>query len=237
MSSDNHTPQFTPLDLSKWRKVPWTLIAAGAIGAIGGAAMSGNTVKAFRFFLAAGFHVILSLAWAGGSSIMFDASWVPCPSRGNQSMACLLCPAFVDPLPARGLSRAQNLSVAGTRGTRWSQYTLSAPSFPCSPRRAITLRRRPLFAVWWFFSNRLRYWSLQQDQTGSASCTGQMRVYSCLGIVCFALSLTLAPDNNLGLRVRAGTSVHPAIMHLHGTLLAAVLKRAASLSQKGKIDD
>ncbi len=28
-----------------------------------------------------------------------------------------------------------------------------------------------LFAVWWLYSNRLRYWSLRQDETGSAHCT------------------------------------------------------------------
>jgi hypothetical protein len=48
------------------------------------------------------------------------------------------------------------------------------------------------FGVWWLFSNRLRHWSLQQDNTGAAHCTRRMRFWSCVGIIKFALTLTLA---------------------------------------------
>jgi hypothetical protein len=49
-----------------------------------------------------------------------------------------------------------------------------------------------LFAIWWLYSNRLRYWSLRQDETGSAACTGKMRFLACSGVVLFAITLTLA---------------------------------------------
>ena len=49
-----------------------------------------------------------------------------------------------------------------------------------------------LFGIWWLFSNRLRYWSLRQDETGSVECTQQDAVFSASGIVLFALTLTLA---------------------------------------------
>ena len=48
------------------------------------------------------------------------------------------------------------------------------------------------FLVWWLLTNRLRYWSLKQDQTGEAKATYRMRFYSCIGVVLFALSLTFA---------------------------------------------
>ena len=48
------------------------------------------------------------------------------------------------------------------------------------------------FGIWFVLSNRLRYWSLQQDQTGAAACTYKMRFYSFWGIFAFALTLTLA---------------------------------------------
>jgi len=49
-----------------------------------------------------------------------------------------------------------------------------------------------ILGIWWFYSNRLRHWSLAQDQSGSAHCTHRMRFYSASGIVLFALTLTLA---------------------------------------------
>jgi hypothetical protein len=49
-----------------------------------------------------------------------------------------------------------------------------------------------MFAIWYLWSNRLRFWSLKQDETGSAECTHRMRFFSCTGIVLFALTVTLA---------------------------------------------
>ena len=46
--------------------------------------------------------------------------------------------------------------------------------------------------MWWFFSNRLRHWSLQQDKTGAAALHAPDAVLFRLGIVLFALTLTLA---------------------------------------------
>jgi hypothetical protein len=48
------------------------------------------------------------------------------------------------------------------------------------------------FGTWWLYSNRLRYWSLKQDETGSAHCTVMMRRYAASGVIVFALTLTLA---------------------------------------------
>jgi hypothetical protein len=48
------------------------------------------------------------------------------------------------------------------------------------------------FVIWWFFTSRLRYWSLRQDETGDALPTYRMRFYSGLGVVFFAVTLTMA---------------------------------------------
>ncbi|MGH7969722.1 MAG: hypothetical protein ACREIC_13440, partial [Limisphaerales bacterium] len=40
-------------------------------------------------------------------------------------------------------------------------------------------------------ANRLRFWSLKQDDDGSAHCTYRMRVHSAWGIVAYAFTLTL----------------------------------------------
>lgn len=40
-----------------------------------------------------------------------------------------------------------------------------------------------VLCFWIFFSQRLRFWSLRQDETGSAECTYKMRLLSYLGVV------------------------------------------------------
>jgi hypothetical protein len=47
------------------------------------------------------------------------------------------------------------------------------------------------FAVWGILAHRLRYWSLQQDQTGAAEPTHRMRFYSGIGIFLYGITLTL----------------------------------------------
>ena len=49
-----------------------------------------------------------------------------------------------------------------------------------------------MFGIWWLYSSRLRYWSLKQDETGSAECTYKMRYYSASGVVLFAVTVTMA---------------------------------------------
>jgi len=195
MSSDNHSQQFAPLDLSKWRNVPMILIVVGAIGAIAGTALSENHLKQFAFSWLLAFMFYLSLALGGWFLVMvhhlFDASWSVPIRRVTEAMACLLCPtllilflpvAFLAPKIYPWLQVMEQLHPNHAISAKYPLFT--TPGFYVSA--AI------LFAVWWIFSRRLRYWSLQQDQTGSAECTYKMRFYSCLGIVFFALSLTLA---------------------------------------------
>ena len=195
MSSDNHTPQFPPLDLSKWRNVPWILIALGALGAVGGTALSGDALKQFAFSWLLAFMFYLSLALGGWFLVMmhhlFDASWSVPVRRVIEAMACLLCPtllilflpvAFLAPKIYPWLEPAEQMHPGHALISKYPLFT--APGY--------YIAAAALFAIWWLFSSRLRYWSLQQDQTGSAQCTGKMRFYSALGIVLFALTVTLA---------------------------------------------
>jgi hypothetical protein len=48
------------------------------------------------------------------------------------------------------------------------------------------------FAIWWLLSSRLRSLSLEQDETGAAKCTRQMRFHAGWGIVAFGLILTFS---------------------------------------------
>jgi len=48
------------------------------------------------------------------------------------------------------------------------------------------------FVVWWWLTRSLRHWSLVQDKTGAALPTYKMRTLSGIGIILYALTLTLA---------------------------------------------
>jgi len=195
MSSDNDSKQFAPLDISKWRNVPLILIVIGAIGAFGGTALSATPWKQLGFSWLLAFMFCLSLAAGGWFLVMvhhlFDASWSVPIRRVTEALACLLCPtllilflpvAFLAPKIYPWLQVTEQMHPDHAISSKYPLFT--TPGY--------YIAAAAIFAVWWFFSSRLRYWSLQQDQTGAAKCTGKMRVYSCLGIVFFALSLTLA---------------------------------------------
>jgi hypothetical protein len=47
------------------------------------------------------------------------------------------------------------------------------------------------FLIWWFLTRRLRYWSLEQDKTGAAICTHNMRFLAGVGVLLYAVTLTL----------------------------------------------
>jgi hypothetical protein len=195
MSSDQHTPQFAALDLSKWRNVPLILIIIGAIGAIGGVAISDDHLKQFAFSWLLAFMFFLSLALGGWFLVMVhhlvDASWSVPIRRVTEALACLLAPTMLILfLPLAFLARQIYPWMQSEEQMHPTHAVIS--KYPLFTTPGYYIGAAVLFAVWWLFSNRLRFWSLQQDQTGSAQCTLKMRIYSYLGIVCFALSLTLA---------------------------------------------
>src|SRR4051812_23628537 len=77
MDSHHHSPSVPPLDLSKWRNLPWILIAAGGLGVIGGGALLGKVQFGYCWLVA--FMFFLSLALGSFFLVlahhMFDASW------------------------------------------------------------------------------------------------------------------------------------------------------------------
>jgi hypothetical protein len=195
MSSDQHTPQSAPLDLSKWSNVPWILIVVGFIGALGGAGLSGNFLQQFGFSWLLALMFFLSLALGGWFLVMVhhlvDASWSVPIRRVTEAMACLLAPPLLLLfLPVAFLAPKIYPWLQSVEQTHPNHAIVS--KYPLFTTPGYYIAAAVLFAVWWFFSNRLRYWSLEQDKTGSPLCTYKMRFFSCLGIVFFALSVTLA---------------------------------------------
>jgi hypothetical protein len=179
-----------PLDLSKWRNVPMLLMVIGGSLALIGAVFF---TKQFAYAWLLAFMFFLSLCLGSLFLILahhlFDAGWSVAIRRFCEHIASLLFPwMFFLFLPIAFLAKSiypwmsENPKLDHALAAK--QPLFSMPMFYISALFC--------FAVWFLLSNRLRYWSLQQDKTGEAKPTYRMRFYSGFGIFLFAITLTLA---------------------------------------------
>jgi hypothetical protein len=181
------------LDLSKWRSLPMQLIVVGGIGAVIGLVVGGAKQFAFSWLLA--YMFCLSIAIGAWFLVMvhhlFDASWSVPTRRYCEHLACLLgfplAPLFI---PVALL--AKQLYPWLRAGEQASPTHSLHSKYPLFTAPGYYISAAVMLAIWWLYSNRLRYWSLRQDETGSAECTHKMRFYSASGVVLFALTVTLA---------------------------------------------
>ncbi len=181
-----------PLDIARWRIVPKILMAFGAVLCLLGLALghAGREhfgyawLLAFMFFLSFGLGALFLVIMHH----LFDASWSVPIRRFCEHMAALLFPWM--------LLLFLPLVPLATTGYRWmtvdpgTDHALHAklPLFTIPGFFAVSAF---CFLIWWWLSNRLLYWSLKQDQTGAAQATYRMRFYSGIGVVLFAITLTL----------------------------------------------
>jgi hypothetical protein len=190
-----HKPanQQTPLDLSKWRNVPGILMGVGFVLALIGFFV-GHDHREFGYAWLLAFMFFLSLCLGALFLViahhLFDAGWSVPIRRFCEHIASLLFPwmalLFI-PIAFLAKTMFPWMTVANPHTDR----ALSA-KFPLFTETGFYVVAVVLFLVWWLLSNRLRYWSVKQDETGAALPTYRMRFYSCIGIILFALSLTLA---------------------------------------------
>ncbi len=197
MSSPTDDLHSEPLDLSRWRPLPLVLMAVGGLVAAFGAIhdyrqFSYSWLLAFMFFLSLGLGGLIMVILHH----LFDAAWSVPTRRFCEHLACLLPWMAVLFIPIA-------LNVAFAHGDNnlypWikmikagqSDHSLASkqPLFTIPSFFVVALLN---FGVWTVLSRGLRYWSLKQDETGAAECTIKMRRYSAVGVVLFALTLTLA---------------------------------------------
>jgi len=185
----NHSSSNAP-DLSKWRNVPLILLIAG-----GALALLGAAVKPVEFAYAwlLSFMFFLSLCLGALFLVMvhhlFDAGWSVPIRRFCEHIAAMLFPwmalLFIPiALTAKTIFKWMSVSPHLDHSLAAKQPLFSVPMFYAVSAFC--------FLVWWLLSNRLRHWSLEQDKTGAARATYRMRFYSCIGIVLYAITLTLA---------------------------------------------
>ena len=184
------TPANAPLDLSRWRSVPLRLTVVGGIVSLLGAIFFREHF-AYAWLLSFMFFLSLSLGalFLVMAHHLFDAGWSVAIRRFCEHIASLLFPTlallFIPiALLARTIYPWMNRSPETDHAIAAKLPLFTAPMFYVTAAAC--------FLIWWLLSNRLRYWSLQQDKTGDAKPTYRMRFYSGFGIILFALTLTLA---------------------------------------------
>lgn len=197
MSSQTKSARLEPLDLSRWRNAPVLLMAAGGLIALAGLAVSwkldGGRQFAFSWLLA--FMFCLSLCLGALFLVLahhlFDAGWSVPIRRFNEHIASLLFPWMALLFVPIALFTKTLYAWMGAPEQAHPDHALHA-KFPLFTVPGFYLVSAGCFAVWWLLTNRLRFWSLEQDRTGEAKCTYRMRFYSYWGIFAFAVTLTMA---------------------------------------------
>jgi hypothetical protein len=186
----NNSPARAPLELGRWRNVPLLLMAVGGAIALLGYFINPTQfafqwLLAFMFFLSFGVGALFLVLMHH----LFDAGWSVAIRRFCEHIITLLFPAMaVLFIP---------VALLAPRLFRWMHDN---PSLSYSLRVKQPIFTRPMFylisglcfLVWWWLTRGLRRWSLRQDQTGEALCTYRMRAYAAVGIILFALSVTVA---------------------------------------------
>ncbi len=190
---DNEDPKLPPpLDLTKWRKLPGQLMVIGAVISVIGAVTNlrefgYSWLLSFMFFLSIGLGALFLVL----VHHLFDAGWSVATRRFCEHIATLLFPwLFLLWLP---------VGILAPKLYEWMGETLQAnpdhalhAKHPMFTYIGFYLISAICFGVWWLLSNRLKFWSLKQDEDGSARCTYRMRFYASWGIFAFAVTLTLS---------------------------------------------
>ena len=159
------------MDLSKWRKLPTQLMMAGGAVAVIGAFVSWkhdglvnfgySWLVAFMFFLSLGLGGLF-LVFAHH---LFDAGWSVATRRLNEHLASLLFPwMFLLWLP-NGLLAPKIYQWMGPQLQAAPDHALHAKA-PIFTLPGFYFISAGCFLVWWLLSNRLKFWSLRQDETG-----------------------------------------------------------------------
>jgi hypothetical protein len=185
------------LDLSGWRNLPMIMIVAGALvilGYLGFSSPEHDKFKEFGFSWLEAFMYFLSLCLGGLGLVilhhLFDASWSVPIRRICEHLACLLPVMAVLFVP---------LLFLAPRMYPWMDM-LAKHDLDHALKAKLPLFTMPgyytvvvvCFVIWTVLSNRLRHWSLKQDETGAVQCTRMMRRYAAVGVILFAFSLTIA---------------------------------------------
>lgn len=189
MKHANKSPE-APLDLSRWRNLPIILMGAGGVLTLIGALVNHQAfyfswLTAFMFYLSLGLGALFLVL----AHHLFDAGWSVPIRRFCEHISSLLFPWMLllflpIAIKAKSIFPWMNELAHPDHSLHAKSPLFTVPGFYAA---AVFC-----FLVWWMLTNRLRSWSLEQDKTGDAKATYRMRFWSGLGVVLYALTLTLA---------------------------------------------
>jgi hypothetical protein len=183
-----------PLDLSKWRNVPLYLIVGGVVFIGLGFLFAGsNGVRQFAYSWLLAFMFFLSLGLGALFLViihhLFDAGWSVPIRRFCEHIATLLwklMPILFLPIGLMAKIIYPWMHEANPKLDHSLQAKM--PMFTPAGFWVVSIF---CFAVWFVIVRGLRYWSLEQDKSGSALATHKMRRYAGAGVVLYAITLTL----------------------------------------------
>ncbi len=187
----SHEPTVNPptLDLRRWRSLPTLALLVGGFITLVGIFTAGDPAHGVARGAQFGYSLLTVFAFYTSLVVgslflviahhLFDASWSVATRRVCESMAVQskwLVPIWVviflfrkSIYPWFDINPLED-TLLGAKSWLFNWYMWPVAS-------VIVL------GIWVFFSHKLRYWSLKQDETGSAECTYKMRWLSYFGVV------------------------------------------------------
>ncbi|HAV61303.1 MAG TPA: hypothetical protein DCY13_02945 [Verrucomicrobiales bacterium] len=194
MSSPANPVNGTPLDLRRWRSLPTLALVVGGLFTLIGYLVGGDKAheitahRQFAFSLLTVFAFYTSLVVGSLFLViahhLFDAAWSVPTRRICESMAVQsrwLVPIWVVIwLYSGNIYKWMELDPHADALLHAKSWLFSGFMWPVASLIVL--------GIWIYFSHRLRFWSLRQDETGAAECTYRMRMLSYLGVV-FAIAI------------------------------------------------
>lgn len=190
MSAQTKRAKLPPLDLSKWRNVPWLLIGVGgALVVIGGIKSPVQFIHSWLLAFMFCLSICLGSLFLVLAHHLFDAGWSVPIRRFCEHIASLLCPTML----------ILWLPIAVPTHAKWLySWMLKEPPFdralqskqPLFTMAGFYIASLGMFLVWWILTRGLRNWSIKQDTMGGSLPTYKMRYYSYWGIFAFAATTT-----------------------------------------------
>src|SRR5215469_9388114 len=193
-----HKHSTAPLNLSKWRNVPMILLLVGGVFVLAGvislvvkpgAMFSRQFLFSYLLAFMFGLSICLGALFLVLAHHLFDAGWSVPIRRFCEHISSMLFPCMALLFLPIGFG-AKVLFAWMRESHPQSDHALQA-KFPLFTVPGFWISAAFCFAVWWLLTNRLRYWSIKQDEDGAALPTYRMRFYSGIGIVLYAMTLTL----------------------------------------------
>jgi hypothetical protein len=181
MSAHESSVNPPPLDLRRWRSVPMLAIIVGLVISLIGGFAGGSQQFAYSLLTVFGFYtsLVVGALFLVIAHHLFDASWSIPIRRICESMAVqarwlvpiwLVIYLFRKSIYPWFSMNPEDDSLLAAKSWLFNEWMWPIASLL-------------VLCFWIFFSQRLRFWSLRQDETGSAECTYKMRLLSYLGVV------------------------------------------------------